>query len=339
MAFEFVPLTEDHLEAAAAMAAARYAAGREQDPAWPQRFEDPDAILPRLRGMIEQAPGAAALREGRLAGFLVAYLFMHRGERTAYSPDFGHAADADRLWDIYRGLYAVLSQAWLRQGSFQHFLTLFAHEREALDAWASVGFGMLTLDALRDMRPVEGAQAAVRIRRLGPEEIDVLTPLELALKRHLASSPMFIPLLIEDGRASRVEWLANPDHALWIASQDGEAVGWLCLQPSKAPVLPVADRGTVACTGAYTLPEARGTGVGSALLTHGLAWAREQGYTRCSVDFETANLPGMAFWLGRGFQPVCYSLARRVDERLAWAGADRDEADVLRAWAGSSSIG
>jgi GNAT superfamily N-acetyltransferase len=339
MAFAFVPFTHEHLEEAAAMAAARYAAERGRNPAWPQRFEDPAAILPRLRGMIEQAPGAAALHEGRLVGFLLAYLFMHRGERMAYSPDFGHGADPDSRWDIYRGLYAALSPAWLRLGCFLHAVTLFAQEREAHEAWVSLEFGMLTIDALRDMRPVQGARDEVEIRRLRPEEIDVLAPLELGLKRHLASPPTFVALLIDDGRASRAEWLANPDHALWIASLAGEAVGWMCLEPSKAPVLPVADRGTVACTGAYTLPEARGRGIGLALLAHGLAWAREQGYARCSVDFETANLPAMAFWLGRGFQPVCYSFQRRVDPRLAWAGADRDEADVLRAWAGSSSIG
>jgi GNAT superfamily N-acetyltransferase len=339
MALELVPFTDDHLEEAAAMAAARYAAGREQNPAWPQRFEDPGAILPQLRDMVAGAPGAAALREGRLVGFLLAYLFLHRGERMAYSPDFGHAADPDDCWDIYRGLYATLSRAWLRLGCFLHAATLFAHEREAQDAWVSVEFGMQTIDALRDVSPVEGARPDVEILRLAPEDIDVLTPLELALKRHLAAPPTFIPLLVEDGRASREEWLADPNHALWIASRDGKAVGWLCLQPSKALVLPIADRGTVACTGAYTLPEARGRGIGSALLDHGLAWAREQGYARCSVDFETANLPGMAFWLGRGFQPVCYSFQRRVDPRVAWAGADRDEADVLRAWAGSNSIG
>ncbi len=339
MRVAYVSLTEDHLEEAAAMAAARYAAGRAGDPTWPERFEDPGAILLRLRGMAERAPGAAALGDGRLVGFLLAYHFLHRGERMAYSPDFGHAAAPEEAWDVYRGLYAALAPAWLRLGCFLHAVTLFAHEAEAHEAWVSLGFGMLTIDALRDARPVEGAPTGAEIRRIGPDEIGVLAPLELALRRHLASPAALIPLLIDDGRASREEWLSSPERALWIAFQDGKAIGWLCLEPTRAPVLPVAGKDTVACTGAYTVPEARGSGIASALLDHGLAWARGQGYARCSVDWETANLQAMAFWPGRGFRPVCTSFQRRLDPRLAWAGADREEEDVRRAWADLSSLG
>jgi GNAT superfamily N-acetyltransferase len=218
-------------------------------------------------------------------------------------------------------------------------VTLFSYEREAHDAWVSLGFGMLGIDALCDLGPLPGAGADVEIERMGPDEIGLVELLELGLHRHLASSPSLIPLLIAGGRTAREEWLAQPDRALWIATQAREASAWLCVQPSKATVLPVESQTTAACTGAYTVPAARGSGMGSALLEHALAWAREQGYTHCAVEFETANLLATAFWLGRGFEPVCTSLERRIDPRLAWAGAERDEADVWRAWAGRSAIG
>ena len=82
----------------------------------------------------------------------------------------------------------------------------------------------------------------------------------------------------------------------------------------------------------------RGTGIGTALLRHGFEWARSSGYTHCSVDFESANLPGSRFWL-RHFEPVCHSLMRRVDPRLAWANARRDEVDVMRAYEGRTWAG
>jgi hypothetical protein len=56
------------------------------------------------------------------------------------------------------------------------------------------------------------------------------------------------------------------------------------------------------------------------------------------VDFESANLPGSAFWL-RHFEPVAHSLMRRVDSRLAWAHAERDEADLQRSFEGHTWIG
>jgi hypothetical protein len=34
------------------------------------------------------------------------------------------------------------------------------------------------------------------------------------------------------------------------------------------------------------------------------------------VDFEPQNIPAAHFWL-KHFQPVCYSLIRHVDERIA----------------------
>ncbi|MGC9520832.1 MAG: GNAT family N-acetyltransferase [Anaerolineae bacterium] len=55
--------------------------------------------------------------------------------------------------------------------------------------------------------------------------------------------------------------------------------------------------------------------VATALLSHALAWAREAGYRRCAVDFETTNPLARRFWL-RHFTPVTYSLGRHVDRRV-----------------------
>jgi GNAT superfamily N-acetyltransferase len=76
----------------------------------------------------------------------------------------------------------------------------------------------------------------------------------------------------------------------------------------------VLSQSGVAITGAYVLPEFRGKGVAEALLDTLLAWAKAQGKTTCSVDFESSNGYAAGFWL-RYFKPVCYSLLRRVDPR------------------------
>jgi GNAT superfamily N-acetyltransferase len=123
-----------------------------------------------------------------------------------------------------------------------------------------------------------------------------------------------------------------------MASKDGEVVAYLQFEPSEQLVLPTSARSIVAITGAFTREELRGTGIGTALLQTGLQWARSAGYTHCSVDFESANLPGCAFWL-RHFEPVTHSLMRRVDARLAWANAERGDSDLGRAFEGASWIG
>jgi GNAT superfamily N-acetyltransferase len=71
----------------------------------------------------------------------------------------------------------------------------------------------------------------------------------------------------------------------------------------------------------------RNSGIGTALLKHSLDWARSAGYERCAVDFEPENISGARFWL-RHFRPVCYSLVRHVDERVAWAHEKREDKDL-----------
>ena len=109
-------------------------------------------------------------------------------------------------------------------------------------------------------------------------------------------------------------WLADPENALWFAYQGDEPVGYLGMTPSSRDACTIIrDPGTASIVKAYTLPEARGSGVATALLNHALAWAREQGYARCSVDFESMNPPARRFWL-RCFKPVVVSLLRVVNE-------------------------
>jgi hypothetical protein len=59
-------------------------------------------------------------------------------------------------------------------------------------------------------------------------------------------------------------------------------------------------------------------------LNRSLEWARSEGYERCAVDFEPMNVLAARFWL-RYFSPVCYSLVRHVDERIAWAHERREK--------------
>ena len=91
---DIVPLQEKHLKDAAALACARYATLRDLVPALPSRYGDPNAILSLLRDLAGQAPGVAAIRGGRLAGFLLGFVIpAFRGKRSVFSPEWANAAD------------------------------------------------------------------------------------------------------------------------------------------------------------------------------------------------------------------------------------------------------
>jgi GNAT superfamily N-acetyltransferase len=342
MSLSIVPLVVEHLEQATEMVAARYRAQQSWSRILPPCFERPEAILPRLQDHAGNVPGVAAFCGERMVGFVLSLLVNNRGERLAYVPDFGHAADPEGCSDIYRRMYAAIADRWLANGCFLHGITLYPHEREAIEAWFSVGFGLVVLDALQPLaREWDAVQLppGLDLRRGRLEDVDAVTPLELGLERHLSASPAYLPFLIEGGRSGWEGWLADETHALWLAFIGDEAVGYLRFQPSEGLVLPTALDQTVAITGAYTQEAVRGRGVGTALLRRGFEWALSEGYTHCSVDFESANLSGYRFWLGSGFLPVCHSLMRRVDPRLAWANARRDPVDVSRAYEGQTWVG
>jgi len=80
--------------------------------------------------------------------------------------------------------------------------------------------------------------------------------------------------------------------------------------------------------GAFTKEDKRQRGIGTALLNHSLEWARSAGYQRCTVEFESTNTVGSNFYHRKGFKPVCYSLARHIDERITWAHDKRDYTDI-----------
>ena len=318
MPLEIVPLRNEHLEDAAALATARYRALRERAPSLPPRYEDANSILPPLRDLAGQAPGIVARRDGRLVGFLLGMVISEfRGKRGAYSPEWANAAHAEDSREIYREMYAHLSGRWVADGCFTHLVTLLAHDRQVIDAWHWLGFGLAAVDAIRDLTPVQGASADIVIRRAGLEDVEQAMTLSHALQRHLAAAPIFLRSVGKQGRAFHEQWLANSANVLWLAYRGGEAVACMGFEPASPDACYIIrDEKTISITSAFTTEGERSKGIGAALLNHSLNWARSLGYQRCAVDFEPQNIPAARFWL-RYFQPVCYSQIRRVDERVA----------------------
>jgi GNAT superfamily N-acetyltransferase len=143
------------------------------------------------------------------------------------------------------------------------------------------------------------------------------------LQRHLAASPIFLPIMELDDLTHFERWLATPDQVMFLAEVDDQIVASLGVGPANETACSVIeDPGTGSILSAYTLPEVRSLGVAAALLDAAIEYLRDSGKIRCAVDFESQNIQGVRFWM-RHFHPVCFSMIRSIDERIAWAGADR----------------
>jgi GNAT superfamily N-acetyltransferase len=212
-------------------------------------------------------------------------------------------------------MYARLSAQWIADGLGLHAITLLANDRSGIESWQWLGFGFAGVDGIRALNPVEAAAAQVEIRQAGMEDVATVSFFVQALEQHLTSAPIFWIHDMGDCRG----WLNDPARAVWLAHDGQAAIGCMAIGPANSDACAVIqDDKTASITMAFTRESARNKGVAMALLSRSLEWARSQGYERCAVDFEAMNFLASRFWL-KGFEPVCYSLMRCIDERVASA--------------------
>jgi GNAT superfamily N-acetyltransferase len=314
MHVDVMPLQTDHLVDAARLACWRYEALRAQVPPLPARYGEVDALLPKLHEILDAGPAVAALHGHELVGFLAAWLTpSFRGRRACFSPEWANGALLEESVVIYEAMYTHLASAWVAEDYSTHLVSTFTNDAAAVESWPWMGFGMVAVDAVRDLSPLAATPTmSCPIRRATIDDLDAFVDLESALARHLAHAPTFLADAAPGTPAESAALLEDPRSVVWLAEQQGHPVAYLLLGPASENASTIIyDEGTCSITGAYTRPEARGSGVATTLLNRALAWARDEGYTRCAVDFEPMNPLARRFWLGT-FTPVTYSFARTV---------------------------
>ena len=311
------PLTEDHLADAAHIVSRRYGALRETAPCLPARYGETEVLMPMLVELLNAGPGVAAVVEGKLVGFLAGFPIPgFRGLPAVISPEYGNgvwleSGDPGYIWDA---MYTALAPHWVADGRTVHLVVSFADDATGIETWHMLGFGKAGADAVRGLDPVVSPANDIEIRRAGAEDVEAYRRLEMNLTDHLGATPTYLAGHEPDTLSECLDLLENPGYAAWLASRGGQVIGYLLQGPVGGNARILRDAGTSSITGAYTDPAARGTGVATALLNRALTWARERGYVRCAVDFETMNPQARRFWL-RHFTPITYALERHIDAR------------------------
>lgn len=333
------PLERGDLDAAAALVAEDHRNARERHPVLVEELSD----VAESRAMLvkwlenERTDGAVAFDGDVLAGFLM-------GERLAGAPpdsymgqlahprsvrvgpsDQAVAAGYDAR-GVCRLLYRELSEGWVAAGYYNHSVHLIEGNERLQEAWFNLGFGRTVSMAVREgTGPVAGAHAGdIEIREAGSEDVEVLVGLARTLGLHHIGAPIFMywPVLPENDAMARSLFsslLEDEKNPHFVAYREGKPVGLTSfLKQGFFPPYVSAEKNVYLFMGTVE-PEAQDGGVGRALLDHGMAWARGEGYERCSLHVLTANYSGEPFWSANGFQPVEYTLERQIDERVAWA--------------------
>jgi ribosomal protein S18 acetylase RimI-like enzyme len=317
---ELVPFSDEHLDDAAHLLAARHARQRQAEPLLPERFEDPASAREELERAwrADGASGAAALRDGHVTGYLIA---APRDDdvwgENVWVEAAGHAVE--EVEDV-RDLYAAAATRWVDEGRARHYTLVPATDAALVDAWFRLGFGQQQAHGIREVP----AQTEVRlppgleIRRPTADEIEELLAVDLALPRHQRSSPVFSDRPLPTDDELRAEWLdtlAGDVEEVLVGYRNGRPLA--CWSTVAAEVsrhfrgLALPER---ACYLAFasTVPEARGSGIGVALTEASLALAAENGYAVMVTDWRVTNLLASRFWPKRGFRTFLLRLYRSI---------------------------
>ena len=221
---ETVAFTDEHLEPAAGLVAARYRDVRAREPLLPPQFEDAGSVARSLERWWRVTSGFAALREGRVVGFMLGILTPIEDVETAWVSDICHAVAETEPRGLYHRLYARCAEVWIEHGCGTHHVTVLDGDTGARAELDALGFGTFSLDALRGLDSPVAANGDVVVRAADPElDFDGVMELARDLVEHLRSAPILLPLDPEPDADQRRSWLARPDHVMWLGFRDGRA--------------------------------------------------------------------------------------------------------------------
>jgi ribosomal protein S18 acetylase RimI-like enzyme len=316
---ELEAFSDAHLEDAAALLAARHTRDRKAEPLLPKRYE----ASAEARALLEEAwradgaSGSAALRDGRLSGYMIgAPRDTEVWGENVWIEHAGHAAEQA---EDARDLYGHAAARWVDEGRTRHYVLVSA-EPELVGAWFRVGFGQQQAHGYREIpeRTEVELPDGYEIRPPAEAEVEQLLELDFALPKHQQASPVFSSRPLPKVEEIRREWadtLARGDEHVLIGWRDGTPVAcWSVCGAGHSSHHRGLGLPESACYLAYavTLPESRGSGIGVALTQAELAWAAEQGYRAMVTDWRVTNLLASRFWPKRGFRPSLLGLYRSI---------------------------
>jgi len=317
-------LSREHLDEAVRLVTDGYQDERRAVSVLPFHQSYEEVFRKGIDRLIKTGKGVAAIKEGHLVGFLAmmavdAFKGLNRG---AYSPIYGHAAISEGKRDIYLRMYEVLAGIFVKNGCLTHAITMFAHDKEAVDTWFWNGFGLRCVDAIRPVTPLETeAPIPYDIRMITADEAGIILPLQQEHAKYYSRSPLFMCVFKVPDLEDVVNLLTRDGRMMWVAFDHESPVAYVEVRPGGETFVSDDPKMLNIC-GAYSLESIRGSGASTALLSRLLEWMREKGYKRLGVDYESYNRLGSRFWL-KHFEPFTYSLFRRLDERILWAHGER----------------
>ncbi len=313
------------LPALAAMVAARVRTQRKAVPVLPETHVTGGQVLSKVEAVFNNGDMLVARERGRPVGFLGGWRIpQFMGDRDGFLvPEYGFGTDSlepERVCQLFECLYGTQCGSWCARGALNHAVITYDEERPLRDKLFHGGFGGVCIDAIRPAVALNlPVPEKIRIQEVTPEDPAAMCAwwkLHGLHSKYMSAAPVLLGPPEEMSGEALSEWIRQDRHHAWIARDTiGAPLAYLQLEmKTDGTSMLVDDARNMAITGAFTLPEARGSGLATLLLDAALTCAVGHGMTSVSVDFESRNWPAERFWT-RHFTPFTFSVLRQVDAR------------------------
>ena len=308
----------DHVRAAAEILAAMHQAVEAVGPT--SVLDGTTAAQAALEAAFGAGPGVVAVDRGEVVGYMLMPLPNVPGPGDSRLRPVHHAARSS-VRDAYRQMYAAVASRAVRAGCTYHSVPIAASASGVLQTFFELEFGVDQVKGALSIREVPERDArGGATRDAVPTDIDGLIDLSIELQKFHARAPIFHPALLPVPaiREDLLRSMSDPTSKVLVVDEGARVLGMMQAQPDGAY------RESVVIGMNVVTEDARGRGLGTAMLNALLSWARDRGYRFCTVGWSSSNLTSDAFYRSRGFAPLRYRLHRRVDSRVAWANESLD---------------
>lgn len=279
-----------------------------------------DFFTRSLTKMADSPYCAIAKHNEKLVGHMIFSDFLFHGEKTAICPIMGHSALKKYKKTIYHLLYQHIAQKLVENSILSHLFTYFADDTLLYTFFYELGFGMIVIDAFRDVSAITldtELSSQFTIRLAEKSDIDSLMKIDKINTAYYSSSPIFLGDRNDPSPPSYYESILSSSR-LYLAFINSTLAGFMNIRKVSQPDFSMLLDNTTSSIdqmGAFVLPEFRSKGIGKALLSRCISWAKKQNTTYIHVDFESANILAKNFWL-KYFRPCLFSVRRRVYEDI-----------------------
>ncbi len=306
--------TEKHIEQARMLAGQNYEEERGFVSALPSTYQMPD-----LQGFVKNNLGVAAFNGDSMIGFLCGVSPFENAFRSTdavgvFSPMGANGAIGKDRAAVYARMYQAAGGKWAKSGATSHAVCLYAHDKEVSGQFFRYGFGLRTVDAIREMDKIEVPSCEdYTFEELSQNEYASVFPLELLLNQHQCKSPFFMnrePNKMEDFVDS---YMKRGSRFFAAKYRDSICAYLKILKDGETFIADNSDY--IHIGGAFCLPEHRGKGVYPNLINHAIRSLKLENYSALGVDFESINPTAWGFW-SKYFDAYTYGVVRRIDEHI-----------------------